>query len=247
MPVTENSNIYSNAFNFDSFLSGGVDTRTGIYSCRLSLGNVQSHALNGPALPLNLHFNPLNSVDRGFGLGWTLTGTRYDRTAKTLSLAGGETYKTQELPSRVLLTDQKLERHKLLVRGENRFLLSAKNGQREELAMMGLSNVAVTKRIWSASGASLELAYTLYNGHPMLSEVRDSRRTLLAITRTGAGLELKRFPGSAEEATFVIHLVNSRLSSITLPEGGDGKYVIWFSTGWPMCRVCTHPWGQLNT
>lgn len=220
MPVAGNNDIYSNAFNFDSFLSGGVDPRTGIYSCRLSLGNIQSQALNGPALPLSLHFNPLNSFDRGFGIGWMLTGTRYDRTAKTLSLASGETYKTQELPSRVLLTDQKLEHHKLHVTGEKRFLLSAQNGQCEELAMMGLSNVAMTQRIWSANGASIELAYTLYNGHPMLSEVRDSRRTLLSITRTGAGLELKRFPGSDKEATFVIHLVNGRLSSITLPGGG---------------------------
>ena len=42
MPVAGNNDIYSNAFNFDSFLSGGVDPRTGIYSCRLSLGNIQS-------------------------------------------------------------------------------------------------------------------------------------------------------------------------------------------------------------
>ena len=40
MTVTEVTGVYSNAFNFDEFLAGGVDPRTGIYTCSLMLGDI---------------------------------------------------------------------------------------------------------------------------------------------------------------------------------------------------------------
>ncbi len=220
MSDVEGDELYSNAFNFSSFLSGGVDPRTGIYSCTLSLGEITSHSLNGPSLPINFHFNPLNPLDRGFGKGWTLACTRYDRTAKCLTLVSGETCKTLELPAEVQLVDQKTERFRLGKIDENRFILSTINGQREELCMVGLSSVAVSQRIWAANGASLDLEYTLFNGQPMLTAVRDSQRTLLSITRTGAGVQLKRYPNSDQEASFDIRFTNNRIVSITLPCAG---------------------------
>ncbi len=220
MSDVEYDEVYSNAFNFSSFLLGGVDPRTGIYSCTLSLGEITSHALNGPSLPINFHFNPLNPLDCGFGKGWTLACTRYDRAAKCLTLVSGETSKTLELPDEVQLVDQKIERFRLVKTDENRFILSTVSGQREELSRVGQSSVAVSQRIWAANGARLDLEYTLFNGRPMLAAVRDSQRTLLSITRTGAGVQLKRYPNSDQEASFDIRFTNNRIVSITLPCAG---------------------------
>ena len=69
--MTNNSNspVHSNAFNFGEFVTGGVDPRTGMYTCAFSLGTLHSADLNAPELAISLGFNPLNQTDAGFGVG----------------------------------------------------------------------------------------------------------------------------------------------------------------------------------
>ncbi len=80
--------LHSNAFNFSGFLTGGVDPRTGTYTCSLTLGELRSNFLQGPSLPIRLFFNPLQTHDGGFGKGWSLALTRYDVPHGLLTLAG---------------------------------------------------------------------------------------------------------------------------------------------------------------
>ena len=88
--------VHSNAFNFGEFVSGGVDPRTGMYTCALSLGKLHSADLNGPDVTFSLSFNPLNQADVGFGVGWSLTMTHYDLRSKIMTLSNGERYKAVE-------------------------------------------------------------------------------------------------------------------------------------------------------
>jgi hypothetical protein len=61
------------------------------------MGEIKSGGLNGPSLPINLYFNPLNGADIGLGVGWSLALTRYDSAAQTLTLSSGESYKARTL------------------------------------------------------------------------------------------------------------------------------------------------------
>ena len=246
MSTSQEQETYSNAFNFSSFLSGGVDPRTGIYSCTLSLGDIQSHALNGPVVPINLCYNPLNPFDRGFGKGWTLALTRYDRAAKNLALMSGELYKTQELTSTVMLVEQKLQRHKILKTADERFIVSALNGQQEELALFGSSGIAVVRRIVAANGVSIELDHVPFNTQPVLSAVRDKQRTLLAVNRSAGGVELKRYPESDEEASFSVRFANNRIVSITLPGGGRWALSYQIIDGLSYLSRITSPMGAVE-
>uniref|UniRef100_UPI000AA2414E hypothetical protein n=1 Tax=Pseudomonas sp. NBRC 111124 TaxID=1661039 RepID=UPI000AA2414E len=51
--------VHSNAFNFLSFLSHGVDPRTGQYTLGIELLALVGNFLIGPSLPLRLTFNAL--------------------------------------------------------------------------------------------------------------------------------------------------------------------------------------------
>ena len=70
MSTKTQDSVHSNAFNFGGFVAGGVDPRTGIYTCALTLGVIRSGDLNGPSFNLALSFNPLNTHNAGYGT-WT--------------------------------------------------------------------------------------------------------------------------------------------------------------------------------
>lgn len=243
-----NGSLYSNAFNFSSFLSGGVDPRTGLYLYSLSLGEMQSGVLNGPVLPVTLQFNPLNSAfDGGLGLGWAMLSSRYDRVAKVLSLATGEHFSVTELPSRLLLTDQKLEQVKALKPSPNSIHLVSQNGQREELTFIGASKFAVPTRVVAANGVAINLKYILRNGMPMLSEVSDGLHTLLSIVRNPGQVRITQYPGSSREALFIFRLANARVASIQLPDGGFWKLVYQQMQGLSWLTRVDSPLGAFET
>ena len=225
MTVTEVANVYSNAFNFDEFLAGGVDPRTGIYTCSLTLGDIKSGDLKGPSLPINLSYSPLNSVDSGFGTGWSMAITRYDASNEILSLSGGGSFKTKQTATHLVFDELKLETVKVKRAGQGRYDVIHKSGVREELKIFEGSDVAVPMRIVGANGAAITPDYTAINGQPVLVTVKDSQRTLLSISRTRGKVTLTQYPGTECEASFVLSLANDTVASIDLPVGGS-----WFLT-----------------
>ncbi|MHC8384037.1 RHS repeat domain-containing protein [Pseudomonas sp. LB3P14] len=213
--------VHSNAFNFGEFVAGGVDPRTGLYTCSLSLGTVRSAGLNGPLFGLTLSFNPLNHVDAGYGVGWSLATTHYDLQSKTMTLSGGERYKALETVTGLEFKEMKLESVKVLKAGTGRYDVRYKDGRQEELEVFGASRIAVPTRIVSANGVSIALKYTLFNQYPMLTEVRDCERCLLKTNRTAGRVTLSQNPGTLSEAQFTLSLRNARVMAIGLPEGGN--------------------------
>ncbi|WP_248916966.1 hypothetical protein, partial [Pseudomonas moorei] len=63
--MTTSKAVHSQAFGFMSSLQGGVDPRTGQYTISITLPEVKSNWLGGPAFPVNLAFNPINTLDSG--------------------------------------------------------------------------------------------------------------------------------------------------------------------------------------
>ncbi|WP_131107395.1 RHS repeat-associated core domain-containing protein [Pseudomonas sp. Sample_10] len=213
------ASIHSNAFNFDGFLVGGVDPRTGIYNCSLSLGELNSGRLNGPHMPIRLFFSPLNGSDSGLGQGWSMALTRYDVTSGMFILSGGERYKARQTSTQLVFDELKLETLKVLRAGAGRFDVLHKSGLREELLLFGTSNQAVPTRIVAANGAAIMLDYTAIDGEPVLSAVRDAQGTLLKIVRTSGQVTLTQYPDTEYAAIFALTLANGEVAAVRLPEG----------------------------
>lgn len=86
------STIVSNAYNFSEHISSGVDTRTGSYAFSINLGQFLSHNTSGLAISLMLSYNAASSFDMGFGSGWGLALSRFDKSSNTLSLSTGQSF-----------------------------------------------------------------------------------------------------------------------------------------------------------
>jgi len=219
MESNSSSAVQSNAFNFGEFVSGGVDPRTGMYTCAFSLGKLHSADLNGPELALSLGFNPLNQADAGFGIGWSLTMTSYDVLSKVMTLSSGERYKAVETLGSLHFKEMKLQTAKVLVTGPGRYEVRYKDGRRELLKVLAGTQVAVAEKIIAANGVSITLKHELFNRFPRLSEVRDAKRCLLKITRNAGQVTLTRHPDTSSSSAYKLILRNARVTSIELPVG----------------------------
>ena len=172
--MTTSSSIHSNAFNFLSFVETGVDPRTGLYTCSLSLPELQCNDLCGPNLPLRLGYSPLNTSDSGFGKGWTLQLSQYNTRNSVVSLASGETFKVTSTSSgdgRLLMREQKIETFRLFKIDDKRFRLVHKSGLVEELMTDSNDPVALPVAQYSPQGHRISLEYLPFPGGRMLSSV----------------------------------------------------------------------------
>ncbi|WP_409315621.1 RHS repeat-associated core domain-containing protein [Pseudomonas sp. KCJK9016] len=217
--------VHSNAFNFGGFVTGGVDPRTGLYTCSLSLGDVHSAGLNGPSFGVVLSFNPLDIRNTGYGVGWSLAATRYDTHSKMMTLSSGERYRAVETAAGLQFREMKLESVKVVKIAPGRFDVRYKDGHREELTVQGGSPIAVPTRIVAGNGAAITLAYKVVNQYPQLTEVRDDTQTLLKISRKGALVTLSQNPATSSRADFTMGLdSDDRVVTIGLPEGGGWNF-----------------------
>ncbi|MFJ2488770.1 RHS repeat domain-containing protein [Pseudomonas sp. NPDC087639] len=219
MVSNSSSAVHSNAFNFGEFVSGGVDPRTGIYTCAFSLGKLYSADLNGPEFALSMGFNPLNQVDAGFGLGWSLTMTHYNLRSKVMTLSNGERYKAVETSTGLKFKEMKLQTAKVLVTGTGRYEVQYKDGRRELLKVQAGTQIAVAETIFAANGVSITLKHKLFNQFPMLTEVSDAKSCLLKITRNAGQVTLTRHPDTPSSSDYKLILKNSRVTAIELPLG----------------------------
>ncbi|WP_339508609.1 hypothetical protein [Pseudomonas sp. RL_35y_Pfl2_P42] len=238
MKSNSSSAVHSNAFNFGEFVSGGVDPRTGMYTCAFSLGKLCSADLNGPEVALSLGFNPLNQVDAGFGLGWSLTMTQYDVRSKVMTLSNGERYKAVETSAGLKFKEMKLQTARVLVTGAGRYEVRYRDGRRELLKVQAGTHIAVAEKIVAANGVSITLKHETFNQFAMLTEVCDAKRCLLRITRKAGQVTLTRHPDTSSSSDYNLILKNSRVTAIELPlgKGWDLEYEVIDEASY-LCRV----------
>lgn len=105
-------NVYSNAFNFGSYLRGTVDPRTGQYSSLIRLLTLYPQGPLELSRDIVLSFSMFSSGHSGYGIGWHLSNTQFDVVSFKLTLLSGEQFQTQGLPSvggTVVIKDRKLK------------------------------------------------------------------------------------------------------------------------------------------
>jgi len=231
--MTTSSVIHSNAFNFMSFLMLGVDPRTGQYTVTVDLPELKSNRLCGPAVPLQLQFNPLNLEDSGFGVGWNLSLSQYTPVGSMLALSTGENFKVTGSGAQPAIKEKKLDSFHFYNLGADTYRVVHKSGLVETLVTGGSGDkrVALPREIRAPSGHAVNLTYTSFQGGQLLETVRDAFTPLLRIERDPNNqfvrlhLHPDSGPGGTPLASFEMRL-NGRqeVTSIILPTAENASW-----------------------
>ncbi|WP_446470494.1 RHS repeat domain-containing protein [Xenorhabdus stockiae] len=211
-------NFFSQATNFQSSATGSVDPRTGLFNCTMPLAHLIGNTLLGPELTLTLSYSPLNPMNIGFGVGFSLGLTHYDRENRLLMLSTGERYKVYETDDSVSLKQYKQD----VVRFEkdvtkNVYRVIHKSGLMEILSgPLNAYNLKIPMRIINPLGHSLKLAWNYeIIGLPRLATISDDNQTLLNIDyQTGIYTDMTVWPESTESYTIRLIFENDRVTQI---------------------------------
>lgn len=214
------SAINSNAYNFLSFVSSGVDPRTGTYSCSLSLSDFLANTLSGPSLPVALGFSALNNENVGFGRGWTMTFSQYNAETRKLSLASGASYLANTAPGMFVIVDKKVRDLKTSRVGDD-LIIEHKSGIVEVLTNPSLnSREWLVSKIYSPEGRVVHLTYSAVAGRRLLSDIRDESQTLLTVDVRAGSTQVSSitlWPDSpTDKLVFRLQQQNNELTKVTL-------------------------------
>lgn len=219
------SAIYSQGFNFTSFIQKGVDPRTGQYTCAIAVYDTPAESRNCPSLHLSLTYNPINAQDIGLGKGWSFNLSSYQhRRAKTLLLSTGENYQVTETTSSVAVKDQKLKSFQFKKNG-NHYEVVHKSSQVEILSNASNSyDTTVPIELHSPAGRQLKLVWAHSGEQPRLQKIQDGSDTLLNIDYSDALVKITRAPGTAEASTLALARKGGRLIELRLPLDGSPSW-----------------------
>ncbi|PYH73075.1 RHS repeat domain-containing protein [Aspergillus vadensis CBS 113365] len=220
------SDLYSQGFNFRSFLQKGVDPRTGQYTVSIQLFDAPSETRNCPSLKLSLSYNPLNTKDIGLGTGWSFNLPSYDhRQGKTLLLSTGENFQATETTSAFFIQDQKLKSFQAKRTGSSAgstYEVAYKSGQVEILSGFNNTyNQSVPITIYGANGRALSLEWTRNGEQPRLSKIQDGDDVLLEVQYSDAQVTITKAPGTTAASTFTLIRRNAQLTQLELPLDDD--------------------------
>ncbi|EDO1767234.1 RHS repeat-associated core domain-containing protein [Salmonella enterica] len=239
-----NNPFFSQAMNFISAVSSGVDPRTGLYTTAVTLGSISGNNGMGPELPLTLSYSPLNSADMGFGQGFSLPFSSYDVSNGLLSLTGGETHSVYEWDKGVTVRQNKLKTFSF-AKNETEYVITHKTGGQEFLSGPDTaSSVKVPLRLQNACGHQLHLTWDMVNfTSPRLTAVSDDTGTcLLSLNWQEEQVSLSVWPDSPDEYRLTLTLENGLLRRIESETGvGDTSYV------WELDYSDTGAWGTWLT
>lgn len=224
--MADKSNFVTQAVNFTSFVSGGVDARTGIYSVSVNVGKIAGNRGIGPTLPLILRYSPLNTVYMGMGNGWTFGPTIFrvsgdsGKEPATLFLSTGEQYGVSVTGKDVAVLQQKLRTFNFYYDDKyERYVIEHKSGAVEHLtAIDGNQNVYCASAIFDAAGHKLSLTWKIADGtgnqpYPLLMQVNDDATQIALFSATynddGATfifLSSGYTPGSSQSESYRVDL-----------------------------------------
>ncbi|KAI1248957.1 hypothetical protein MGN70_010160 [Eutypa lata] len=228
---SDQNSIYSQGFNFASFVQEGVDARTGQYTSSIALYESPAKARNCVPFHLSLNFSPLNVEDVGFGTGWSLNLSQYQHIApRSLFTSTGEHYQITETGGDLRVEDQKLQSFKFQQKDSN-FEIIHKDGGIEILSNAhNVYNTSVPVALYAANGRSLTLTWTAYKGQPRLSTIQEGEEILLRINYRDPHVEIVHSPGTTETATFTIVRQNDRLAEFWMPLEDNPKWKFTYET-----------------
>ncbi|MBI6704755.1 RHS repeat-associated core domain-containing protein [Pseudomonas viridiflava] len=233
MPAATSS-VHSKALSFMSSLKSGVDPRTGLYNVSIDLPELKCNDLRGPDIKPTLSYSPLNTLDSGYGYGWTLELSHYDISRHILSLSTGETYRIDNTDGAELLaTEKKLDTFHFYRIDQRNFRVAHKSGLTELLTVhsAGDLQVALVTRIIAPSGHSVHLSYSpAGNSQFRLKEITDDAgERLLAVSRSDNMVSIDLYPDSGTDGQLtdyklILGYSDNRVKRIVLPTDNEASW-----------------------
>ncbi|QFZ21404.1 RHS repeat-associated core domain-containing protein [Saccharothrix syringae] len=229
------NSFFTQATNFGSAVSGGVDPRTGLFNARLALGEIVGNRNLGPSLPLVLGYSPLTSADVGFGRGVSPGLTTYDTDDRLLVLSTGEQYKIQETATNVVLRQHKLDTVHV-TKDRDSYRIAHKSGDVEVLTgPRNAVKLKVPTALLTPSGHGLTLTWDFSGPQPRLQQIRDENDVLLSVDHTATSkTTLHVLPGQPEGYDVELRFRNGLLDSAHHLGLGAGTPLVWNFTYTPM-------------
>jgi|GEM_PF-2833582 len=243
--------ILSNANNFSSVNTSGVDVRTGVYICSIKITDFLSNKTAGYPVSLILHYNAASIRDEGFGRGWLLSLSRFDKDSSTIYLSSGQSYKANynHQTSEYEIPYRKLKDLKVLYdRGDNEINVIYKNGTIESIDY----ETGSLKKITSTQGLETEFHYSDSEHTRKLWKITDSSGKELYINYWSQEFKttVKQLLGGEVYQTLVFDKesngIYKRLTTVHLPSD-ESKIVLKYEhlskINYDLITVFTHPSG----
>lgn len=170
----------------------------------------------GPSLSLALLYSPLSTVNNGFGIGFRLNLSQYNKNTRQLFLSNGEEYR---VGNNEQVKQQKLKNFIFKKRDKNSCQIIYKSGLIESLSLYG-GEIYVPTKISSPDGRSLNLAWDSHFSPARLTRVTDDDEHILCSVaypdNTFATTRFTLLPDNSElshKITFT--LMNEKLKKVT--------------------------------
>ncbi|OEE94421.1 hypothetical protein A1QK_16505 [Vibrio genomosp. F10 str. 9ZD137] len=203
--------LESNANNFIDSISSGVDVRTGMYSVNIPLMQFLSHRTLGLSIPITLSYSAGSTVDIGFGRGWSVSLSHYDKTSGSISLSTGQSFKIYKPwgSDEYKIPYRKLKDVKIFHLSESDELkVVNKEGECEYLSSLS----GHLKKITSPQGHSVYFDYNIWTGR--LDKIYDNE-----------GREIKFDWSNVDTKVIVNHEIDYVIvQSVIINKSGNGIY-----------------------
>ncbi|ELB2794089.1 hypothetical protein QMX34_004753, partial [Aeromonas hydrophila] len=222
------SKIVSAAFNFGQQFSAGVNTRTGIYQLVISLGQL------GADFQLKTAYNHLSMANEGFGIGWSLNVSRYDRAQRRLTLSDGRSYRVSLSRFKAEVECQYLKLQDIKVTHQNEQLkVSFKDGTVELFDSEGY--------LRSVTAASGHMVTFTYRGGRLEKITNHSNLSLmLAYDQSGVTIT------SANHRERVRVRVSGRITDVFYPDNTTYQIRYRSINGLYVIEYLEHPTGAIE-
>ncbi|EGG6836081.1 hypothetical protein IDY43_004675 [Salmonella enterica] len=206
-------NFYTQSSNFINSLSTAVDPRTGLFSINFPVVNLVANAQKGPEIGLRLTYSPLNSVNLGFGQGFTLGFSYFNTKSGTLVLSSGETYKVIIRNGKPVVQQKKLDSFHFEI-NENDYRIIWKSGVVEVLdSPQAGYTMKMLKTVFSPDGSRVDFEWIKGEMGRRLQRIYDESATLVTLSYD-SHTKITLYPEREESLSITLKFKNENLSSI---------------------------------
>lgn len=223
-----NSNFSSHAGNFGDALQTQVDPRTGQFMVNFPLASLVGNHQLGPELSLSLRYSPLNTVDEGFGTGFSLGVTRFNNTSNLLQLSSGEQYRVA--PGSDSVRNQKLNNFRFVYTNRHDdsegYTVFWKEGKIEKLTRTEDGATFVTTAIISPLGRRMTLYWDWSGQLSRLSKVEDENASLCEIVY-GTRTQMTIWPGTQDAYQLHFELLNDSQLDVVSRQISNSETLRW--------------------
>lgn len=251
--------VVSNAFNFNEFISSGVDVRTGSFSLELSLGTLLANNLSGPNFEKKIVYNPFDKQDHGYGIGWKLYITQFDKSNYNLTLKNGQTFQIEydsnlqefTVPYKKLKDTKLYYLSNISKQGETSkpgIKIYYKDGETEFVDW----NKGTLERRVSPHGHEIYFTYAAHSGGYRLITVTDNEGNTLNTDYWSSNslTEVSLISPNGEQRTTKIYKIGSELDKVTLPNQDNlftkVDYTTLYNLNIRVIDTVNHPSGQID-